>query len=194
LILAVTKPLGLYMHRLFERKSHNGVERFIYRLTGVDAAKEHTWTQYTIAMLIFSVVGLLVTYAIQRLQQFLPLNPDKMGAVAPDLAWNTAMSFTTNTNWQAYTGESTMSHFTQMVALASHNFPSAAVGIALAIVVIRGIARGSAKTVGNFWVDLTRCTLWLLLPISFVAAIVLMSQGVIQNFHPSVVATTLEGK
>src|SRR5262249_51271117 len=178
LILAVTKPLGLYMHRLFERKSHNGIERFIYRLTGVEETKEHTWTQYTIAMLVFSVVGMLVTYFIQRFQHLLPLNPDKMGAVAPDLAWNTAVSFTTNTNWQAYSGESTMSHFSQMVGLASHNFTSAAVGIALAIVVIRGIARGSAKTVGNFWVDLTRCTLWLLLPIAFVVAVVLMSQGV----------------
>jgi len=194
LILAVTKPLGLYMHRLFERKSHNKVERFLYRLAGVDETKEHTWIQYTVAMLIFSVVGLLITYAIQRFQQFLPLNPDKMPAVAPDLAWNTAMSFTTNTNWQAYSGESTMSHFTQMVGLASHNFTSAAVGIVLAIMVIRGIARSSSKTVGNFWVDLTRCTLWLLLPIAFVAAILLMSQGVIQNFHPSVAATTIEGK
>ncbi|HKB81353.1 MAG TPA: potassium-transporting ATPase subunit KdpA [Thermoanaerobaculia bacterium] len=193
LILAATRPLGTYMHGLFERRRHNGVERFVYRLTGVDATKEHTWTQYTIAMLIFSTVGLLITYAIERLQQFLPLNPDKMGPVAPDLAWNTAMSFTSNTNWQAYSGESTMSHFTQMVGLASHNFLSAAVGIVLAIVVIRGIARGNARTVGNFWVDLTRCTLWLLLPISFAAAVVLMSQGVIQNFHRSVAVTTVEG-
>lgn len=194
LILAVTKPLGLFMHRLFERKKHNGIERFVYRLTGVDAQREHSWTQYTIAMLIFSAVGLFLTYAIERLQHLLPLNPDKMPAVAPDLAWNTAVSFTTNTNWQAYSGESTMSHFTQMVGLASHNFFSAAVGIVLAIAVIRGVARGSARTIGNFWVDLTRCTLWLLLPISFVVAIALMSQGVIQNFHPSVVATTIEGK
>ncbi|HEY6844279.1 MAG TPA: potassium-transporting ATPase subunit KdpA [Thermoanaerobaculia bacterium] len=194
LILSVTKPLGIYMHRLFERKEHNAVERFIYSLTGVDRKKEHTWTQYTIAMLVFSVVGLLVTYAIERWQQWLPLNPDRMGPVAPDLAWNTAVSFTTNTNWQAYSGESTMSQFTQMVGLASHNFLSAAVGIVVAILVIRGIARSNAKTVGNFWVDLTRCTLWLLLPISFVVAILLLSQGVIQNFHPSVVATTIEGK
>ena len=194
LILAVTKPLGVYMHRLFERTKSNGVEKLIYRLTGVDETKEHDWIQYTIAMLIFSVVGLFLTYAIERFQHLLPLNPDKMPAVAPDLAWNTAMSFTTNTNWQAYSGESTMSHLTQMVGLTFHNFTSAAVGIVLAIGVIRGIARGSAKTIGNFWVDLTRCTLWLLLPISFVAAIVLMSQGVIQNFHPSIVATTVEGK
>jgi K+-transporting ATPase ATPase A chain len=194
LILAVTKPLGVYMHRLFERKEHNAVERFLYRLAGVDDRKEHDWMQYTIAMLLFSAVGLLITYAIERWQQWLPLNPDKMGAVAPDLAWNTAVSFTTNTNWQAYSGESTMSHFTQMVGLASHNFMSAAVGIVLAIAIIRGVARGASKTIGNFWVDLTRCTLWLLLPLSFVTAIVLMSQGVIQNFHPSVVATTVEGK
>ncbi|HLJ73775.1 MAG TPA: potassium-transporting ATPase subunit KdpA, partial [Thermoanaerobaculia bacterium] len=131
LILAVTKPLGLFMHRLFERTSHNGVERLVYRLTGVDAQKEHSSTQYTIAMLIFSAVGLFMTYAIERLQHLLPLNPDKMPAVAPDLAWNTAVSFTTNTNWQAYSGESTMSHFTQMAGLASHNFFSAAVGIVL---------------------------------------------------------------
>ena len=194
LILAVTKPLGAYMRRLFERKKSNAIEKFIYRLTGVDATKEHDWTQYTIAMLIFSVVGLFLTYAIERLQNFLPLNPDKMGPVAPDLAWNTAISFTTNTNWQAYSGESTMSHLTQMVGLTLHNFTSAAVGIVLAIAVIRGVARGSAKTIGNFWVDLTRCTLWLLLPLSFIVAIVLTSQGVIQNFHPSVVATTIEGK
>ena len=194
LILAVTKPLGLYMHRLFERKRSNRVERLIYRLTGIDETKEHPWTHYTIAMLVFSVVGLLVTYVIERLQHLLPLNPDKMAAVPADLAWNTAMSFTTNTNWQAYSGESTMSHFTQMVGLASHNFFSAAVGIVLAIAIIRGVARGSAKTIGNFWVDLTRCTLWLLLPLSFVVAIGLLSQGVIQNFHPSVVATTVEGK
>ncbi len=194
LVLAVTKPVGLYLHRLFERKKSNGIEKFIYRLTGVDDSKEHDWMQYTIAMLIFSVVGLFLTYAIERLQHVLPLNSDKMAAVPPDLAWNTAISFTTNTNWQAYSGESTMSHLTQMVGLTFHNFTSAAVGIVLAIALIRGIARGSAKTIGNFWVDLTRCTLWLLLPISFAAAIVLMSQGVIQNFHPSVVASTIEGK
>jgi potassium-transporting ATPase potassium-binding subunit len=194
LILAVTKPLGLYIHRLFERKRPVRVETAIYRLSGVDDTKEHDWVQYTIAMLIFNGVGLLVTYVIERFQHVLPLNPDKMAAVPPDLAWNTAVSFTTNTNWQAYSGESTMSHLTQMVGLTFHNFVSAATGIVLAIAVIRGIARGSARTIGNFWVDLVRCTLWLLLPISFVAAIVLTSQGVIQNFHPSVVATTLEGK
>jgi K+-transporting ATPase ATPase A chain len=170
------------------------VERLVYRVSGVDEKKEHHWVQYTIAMLIFSGVGLLLTYFIQRFQHVLPLNPDKMAAVPADLAWNTAVSFTTNTNWQAYTGESTMSHFTQMVGLTFHNFVSAATGIALAIAVIRGIARGTAKTLGNFWVDLTRATLWVLLPISFVAAILLVSQGTIQNFHPSVEAKTLDGK
>jgi potassium-transporting ATPase potassium-binding subunit len=200
LILAVTKPLGLYMKRVFSREKTfldpliRPVERLVYRVSGVDETKEHDWMQYTIAMLVFSAVGLLLTYLIQRVQHLLPLNPDKMGPVAPDLAWNTAVSFTTNTNWQAYSGESTMSHFTQMVGLTFHNFTSAAVGIALAIALIRGIARSSAKTIGNFWVDLTRCTLWVLLPICVLAATFLMSQGAIQNFHRSAEATTVEGK
>jgi potassium-transporting ATPase potassium-binding subunit len=200
LILAVTKPLGLYMRRVFSGERTfldpvmRPVERLVYRVSGVDETKEHHWVQYTIAMLIFSLVGLLLTYLIQRIQHILPLNPDKMGAVAPDLAWNTAVSFTTNTNWQAYSGESTMSHFTQMVGLTFHNFVSAATGIALAIALIRGIARANAKTIGNFWVDLTRGTLWVLLPACLVAATLLLSQGAIQNFHPTVEATTIEGK
>jgi K+-transporting ATPase ATPase A chain len=194
LILAVAKPLGAYMTRLFSRQKNWPFERLVYRIAGVDESIEHDWMQYTIAMLIFNAVGLLLTYAIQRLQYVLPLNPDKLGAVAPDLAWNTAMSFTTNTNWQAYSGETAMSHLTQMVGLTFHNFVSAATGIVLAIALIRGIARGSAKTIGNFWVDLTRCTLWLLLPICLVAATIFMSQGVIQNFRPGVEATTIEGK
>jgi K+-transporting ATPase ATPase A chain len=200
LILAVTKPLGLYMKRVFARERTfidpvlRPAERLVYRLSGVDEKKEQDWKQYTIAMLVFSAVGLLLTYLIERIQHLLPLNPDKMGPVAPDLAWNTAVSFTTNTNWQAYSGESTMSHFTQMVGLAFHNFTSAAVGIALAIALIRGIARAGAKTIGNFWVDLTRCTLWILLPLCVIAATLLMSHGVIQNFHPSVEATTIEGR
>jgi K+-transporting ATPase ATPase A chain len=200
LILAVTRPLGLYMKRVFSKEKTfldpllRPVERLVYGLSGVDETKEHDWMQYTIAMLVFSAVGLLLTYFIERIQHLLPLNPDKMGPVAPDLAWNTAVSFTTNTNWQAYSGESTMSHFTQMVGLTFHNFTSAAVGLALAIALIRGIARASAKTIGNFWVDLTRGTLWVLLPLSFVAATLLLSQGVIQNFHKSVEATTVEGK
>ena len=200
LVLAVTKPLGLFMRRVFSREKTfldpvaRPIERIVYRVAGVDEKHEHDWMQYTIAMLLFSAVGLLLTYAIQRLQHILPLNPDHLGPVAPDLAWSTAVSFTTNTNWQAYSGESTMSHLTQMVGLTFHNFASAATGIALAIALIRGIARGTSKTIGNFWVDLTRATLWILLPISLVAAIVLMSQGVIQNFQPTVGATTLEQK
>ena len=194
LILAVAKPLGVYMARLFTREKTYAVERVIYRLTGVDETQEQSWAAYTIAMLVFSAVTLFLTYAIERLQQHLPLNPDHMPAVAPDLAWNTAMSFTTNTNWQAYSGETTMSHLTQMVGLTLHNFVSAAVGIALAIVVIRGVARASSNTVGNFWVDLTRCTLWLLLPLCLGSAALFASQGVIQNFHPTQHVTTLEGK
>ncbi len=194
LVLAVAWPLGVYMARLFGRTKTYAIERFVYRLAGVDETKEQSWTAYTIAMLVFSFVTLLLTYAIERLQHLLPLNPDKLGDVAPDLAWNTAMSFTTNTNWQAYTGESTMSHLTQMVGLTLHNFVSAAVGIVLAVAIVRGVARVSSKTIGNFWVDLTRCTLWLLLPLAFVSALLLVSQGVIQNFHPTQQVTTVEGK
>ena len=199
-ILAVTKPLGLYIRHLFSGERTfldpilRPIERMVYRLSGVDETKEHNWMQYTIAMLVFNGVGVLFTYLILRTQQWLPLNPDKMAAVAPDLAWNTAVSFATNTNWQAYVGESTMSHLTQMVGLTFHNFVSAATGIALAVAVIRGIARASAKTIGNFWVDLTRATLWLLLPLSLVSAIVLLSQGVVQNFHPTEQLTTVEGR
>ena len=194
LILAVAKPLGVYMAQLFTREKTYAFERAIYWLTGVDETKEQSWTAYTIAMLVFSGVTLLLTHAIERVQHLLPLNPDKLGAVAPDLAWNTAVSFTTNTNWQAYSGESTMSHFTQMVGLTLHNFVSAAVGIVLAVAIIRAIANASAQTLGNFWVDLTRCTCWLLIPICLVAALVLVSQGVVQNFHPAQQVTTLEGR
>ncbi len=194
LILAVAKPLGAYMARLFSREKTYAVERAIYRLGGIDETKEQSWTAYTIAMLVFSAVTLFLTYVIERLQHLLPLNPDRLPAVAPDLAWNTAMSFTTNTNWQAYSGETTMSHLTQMLGLTLHNFVSAAVGIVLAIAIIRGIARASAKTIGNFWVDLTRCTLWLLLPLALVSAVLLASQGVTQNFHPTQQIKTLEGK
>jgi K+-transporting ATPase, KdpA len=200
LILAVTKPLGLFMRRVFSGEKTfldpvlRPIERLVYRVGGVDETREHDWMQYTIAMLLFSGVGLLLTYLIQRFQHLLPLNPDKLGAVAPDLAWNTAVSFTTNTNWQAYVGETIMSHLTQMVGLTFHNFVSAATGIALAIAVIRGIARHSSKTLGNFWVDLTRATLWVLLPICLVSAVVLLSPGAIQNFHPTTEVTTVEGK
>jgi K+-transporting ATPase ATPase A chain len=200
LILAVTKPIGLFMRRVFSGEKTlldpvmRPLERLVYQVGGVDQTREHDWMQYTIAMLAFNAVGLLLTYAILRFQHLLPLNPDKMAAVPPDLAWNTAVSFTTNTNWQAYSGESTMSHLSQMVALTFHNFVSAATGIALAIAVIRGIARHTSKTIGNFWVDLTRASLWVLLPICLVSAVVLTSQGVIQNFHPTTELTTVEGK
>jgi potassium-transporting ATPase potassium-binding subunit len=193
LVLAIAKPIGTYMAHLFTRTRSFAVERAVYRVCGVDETKEQNWSQYTIAMLVFSGVTLLLTYAIERLQHLLPLNPDKLPTVPPDLAWNTAVSFTTNTNWQAYSGETTMSHLTQMVGLTLHNFVSAAVGIALSIAIIRGIARASAKTLGNFWVDLTRTTLWLLLPLCIVIAALLLSQGVIQNFLPTQTVKTLEG-
>jgi len=195
LLLAVTKPLGLYMRRVFcgELRFGKALERFVFRLCGIDEKREQTWPAYSLAMLTFSAIGLLLTYAIERLQQLLPLNPDRLAAVAPALAWNTAVSFTTNTDWQAYSGESTMSHLTQMVALTFHNFGSAAAGIAIAIAVIRGIARQKSATLGNFWVDLVRATLWVLLPLSLVSAIVFLSQGVVQNFNGTTEVRTLEG-
>src|SRR4029077_461678 len=148
------------------------------------ADKEHDWKQYTLAMLLFSLVGCLFTYVILRLQHLLPLNPQGLGPLSPHLAFNTAVSFTTNTNWQSYSGESTMSYLSQMVALTIHNFTSAAVGIALAAALVRGVARHSAKTLGNFWIDLVRTTYYLLLPVCLVFALVLVSQGMIQNFKP----------
>ncbi len=202
-LFALTKPLGIYMHRVFEGmrqpfpRSFGPFERALYRLSGVDPRHGQTWQQYTLALLAFSLVGLLVTYAIQRLQPFLPLNPQGMGPVEASSAFNTAASFTTNTNWQGYSGETTMSYFTQMAGLAWHNFVSAAVGIAVAIALIRGIVHrggsGDTPTLGNFWVDLVRGTLYLLLPLSLVVALVLISQGAIQNFSPYVEAHTLEG-
>ncbi|MDR3404595.1 MAG: potassium-transporting ATPase subunit KdpA [Chthoniobacter sp.] len=191
ILLAITKPLGLYLCRVLDVDGKTfldpifkPLEKITYKLIGVDPKKEHDWKQYTIAMLLFSLVSMLFTYAILRLQAVLPLNPQKMAAVSEHLAFNTAASFTTNTNWQNYGGESTMSYLSQMVALALHNFVSAAVGIAIAAVVVRGIARHGAKTVGNFWVDLTRVSYYLLLPICLVFALVLISQGMIQNFKP----------
>ena len=198
LILLLAKPMGSYMTRVFERRRTwldpvlVPCERLLYKLTGIDPAEEMRWTQYAVAMLVFSAATLLLTYAIERLQHFLPLNPQHLANVAPDLAFNTAVSFTTNTNWQAYTPESTMSYLTQMLGLATHNFWSAAVGLALAIAFIRGIARREMKTLGNFWVDLTRGILWILLPLSIVFAVVLTSQGVIQNFHPYTTATLVQ--
>jgi potassium-transporting ATPase potassium-binding subunit len=196
----ITKPMGLYLLRVLDADGKTWfdpilkpLERFTYRVLGADAQKEHDWKQYTLAMLFFSAVSCLFTYAILRLQNHLPLNPQGFGALTPDLAFNTAVSFTTNTNWQSYGGESTMSYFSQMVALTLHNFASAAVGIALAAALVRGIARQSAKTIGNFWVDLVRVTYYLLLPICVVFAVFLVSQGMIENFKPYTSATTLEG-
>jgi potassium-transporting ATPase potassium-binding subunit len=169
------------------------VERGLYRLAGVDPAREQDWVAYTIAMVVFSVAGFLSLYALQRLQGFLPLNPRGFGAVAPDLAFNTSVSFITNTNWQNYSGETTMSHLTQMLGLTVHNFVSAATGLAMAFALVRGFARSSATTVGNFWVDMTRVTLYILLPISVVGALVFVALGMPQTLAGAVDATTLEG-
>jgi K+-transporting ATPase ATPase A chain len=191
LILAVTKPMGVFMTRVFNRERTfmdpvlRPIERLIYRLTGVNEDHEMRWTEYACAMLLFSLVPMLLLYLMQRVQGHLLFNPQKFAGVTPEhLAWNTAASFTTNTNWQAYSGESTMSYFTQMAGLAYHNFTSAAVGIALAIAFIRGIARRQMKTIGNFWVDMVRSCLWVLLPFCIVGALVLVSQGVVQNLKP----------
>jgi K+-transporting ATPase ATPase A chain len=189
-ILTVTKPLGVFMARVFNRERTfldpvmRPLERLLYRVTTVDENHEMRWTEYALSMLLFSGVSMLLLYGIQRMQQFLPLNPQKFGALAPDLAFNTAASFTTNTNWQNYVGETTMSYLTQMVGLAYHNFTSAAVGIALAVAFIRGIARREKETIGNFWVDMTRTTLWVLVPMCIFYALALVSQGVVQNLKP----------
>jgi len=195
----ITKPMGLYLLHVLDANGRTWLdpvvrplERVTYRLMGVDSSKEHNWKQYTLAMLLFSLVGCLFTYAILRLQHLLPLNPQGLGPVNPDLAFNTAVSFTTNTNWQNYSGESTMSYFSQMVALAFHNFVSAATGIAIAAALVRAIARHGANTLGNFWVDLVRVTYYLLLPICLVFAVFLVSQGMIQNFKPYTKATLVE--
>ncbi len=199
LILAVTKPLGVFMARVFNREKTfmdpvlRPMERLLYRVTGVDESHEMRWTEYAIAMLLFSVVSMILLYAIERLQGFLLFNPQKLGAVSPaHMAFNTAASFTTNTNWQAYSGETTMSYFTQMAGLAYHNFVSAATGIALAIAFIRGIARRQMQTIGNFWVDLVRASLWVLLPFCVLGALVLVSQGVVQNLKPYDTAKLVE--
>jgi len=191
LVFLVTKPLGTFMARVFNREKTfmdpvlRPIERLLYRVTGVDENHEMRWTEYAIAMLLFSMVSMMVLYLMERLQGYLPFNPQKFGAVAPaHLAFNTAASFTTNTNWQVYSGETTMSYFTQMAGLAYHNFISAATGIALAIAFVRGIARRQMQTIGNFWVDLVRCSLWVLLPFCAVGALVLVSQGVVQNLRP----------
>ena len=198
-LAAITKPMGLYLMRVLDANGRTWLdpllrplERLTYRFVGVKPDCEQDWKQYTVAMLIFSLVSCLFTYAILRLQHLLPLNPQGFGALSPDLAFNTAVSFTTNTNWQSYSGESTMSYLSQMVALTLHNFTSAATGIALAAALVRGIARHSVKTLGNFWVDLVRVTYYLLLPICLVFAVVLVSQGMIQNFKPYTTAKLVE--
>jgi K+-transporting ATPase ATPase A chain len=199
LIFLVTKPMGIFMARVFNREKTfmdpvlRPVERLLYRVTGVDETHEMRWTEYAISMLLFSVVSMIVLYLMQRLQGYLPFNPQKLGAVNPPaLAFNTAASFTTNTNWQNYGGETTMSYFTQMAGLAYHNFVSAAVGIALAIAFIRGVARRQMQTIGNFWVDMVRASLWVLLPFCIVGGLLLVSQGVVQNLRPYDTAKLVE--
>jgi potassium-transporting ATPase potassium-binding subunit len=198
-LAAFTKPLGLYLMRVLDANGRTWLdpvlrplERLTYRLMGVPADREQDWKQYTLAMLLFSLVSCVFTYAILRLQHLLPLNPQGLGALSPHLAFNTATSFTTNTNWQSYVGETTMSYFSQMVGLALHNFVSAATGIAIAAALVRGLARHSARTIGNFWVDLVRVTYYLLLPICLVFSVVLVSQGMIQNFKPYTRAKLVE--
>ena len=189
-ILLTTKPMGIFMAKVFSRERTwldpvlRPIEKLIYKLTGVNEDHEMRWTEYSIAMLLFSAVSMLVLYLLQRVQHALPFNPQSMANVAPDLAFNTAASFTTNTNWQFYSGENTMSYLTQMAGLAFHNFVSAAVGIALAVVFIRAIARREKETLGNFWVDFTRANLWVLLPLCVLYSMFLVSQGVIQNLKP----------
>jgi len=198
-LVLITPLIGAYMTRVFARQRTfldpvlGPVERLIYRLTGVDAQREMRWTEYAGALLLFSIVSMLVLYAMQRLQFYLPFNPQGFSGVPPDLAFNTAVSFTTNTNWQSYSGESTMSYFTQMAGLAYHNFMSAAVGIAVAIAFIRGIANREKETIGNFWVDTVRGVLWVLLPIAIIGSLFLVSQGVVQNLRAYDTVQTIEG-
>jgi K+-transporting ATPase ATPase A chain len=198
-IAALTAPLGAYMAKVFtgERTwAHRllrPLEAAIYKLCGIDETAEQHWTCYAGGVLAFSTVSLLFTYLIMRLQQWFPLNPQGLGNVASGLAFNTAVSFATNTNWQAYTPETTMSYLSEMIGLATHNFFSAATGIAVAIAFVRGLSRHSVKTLGNFWVDFTRATLYVLLPLSVAGALLLCSQGVIQNLSPYTKAATVEG-
>ncbi|MBN9511731.1 MAG: potassium-transporting ATPase subunit KdpA [Alphaproteobacteria bacterium] len=199
IIIALTRPLGGYLTRVvggertFLTPVLGPVERGLYRLAGVDPAEEQSWLTYAVAMLVFKIAGFLLLYAILRLQTVLPLNPAGQGPIAPALAFNTAVSFLTNTNWQFYAGETTMSHLAQMLGLAVQNFISAAAGIAIAVAFVRGFARRSVKTLGNFWADLVRITLYVLLPLCAVGALVIIWQGVPQTFAGSAEATTLEG-
>jgi K+-transporting ATPase ATPase A chain len=199
IVLALTKPIGLYLVRVFEGERTwlspvlVPVERLVYRLGGVRADEEMPWYAYALSMLAFSLVSLVYLYVLLRTQKWLPLNPQHFDNMAPDLAWNTAVSFLTNTNWQFYSGESAMSYLSQMAGLAWHNFVSAAVGIAIAVAVVRGLVRTNVKTLGNFWVDLTRSSLYVLLPIAIVGALFFVSQGVPQNFAPYRSVATIEG-
>jgi potassium-transporting ATPase potassium-binding subunit len=195
-LLICMRPLGIYMAGIFNGKYHflGWLEKPIYRVSGIHEDREMTWRGYAAAMLLFSFASLLLTYCFERAQHFLPWNPQHLPGVEAFLAWNTAASFTTNTNWQAYTNDVTMSYFTQMAALAYHNFLSAATGIAAAIALIRGVARRESKTIGNFWVDATRAFLYVLLPLCIVGSLILVGQGCIQNFHPYTVAHTVQGQ
>jgi K+-transporting ATPase ATPase A chain len=199
LVLAVTKPLGTYMARVFQGERtwltpiFAPLEKLIYRLCGVREDEEMTWYAYALSMLAFSLVGLAYLYVLLRTQKWLPFNPQHIDNMTPDLAWNTAVSFTTNTNWQFYSGETAMSYLSQMAGLAWHNFVSAAAGIAIAVAVVRGLVRTNVKTLGNFWVDLTRCSLYVLLPISIVVGLLFVSAGIPQNFHAYQAVKSLEG-
>lgn len=197
-LITLAKPLGAYMARVYQNqpfgldRALGWLERLIYRLAGVRPTEEMGWKTYAVGMLLFNVAGLLVVYLLQRLQGALPLNPQGLGAVAPDSSFNTAVSFATNTNWQGYGGETTMSYLTQMLGLTVQNFVSAAAGMATLVALIRGFARRSSQTIGNFWVDLTRTTLYILLPLSFILALILVSQGVVQTFNPSATVAVVQ--
>ncbi len=197
-LLLLVKPLGGYMARVYqgERTSLDRVllpaEHLVYRLAGIDPKQEMNWRTYAVSMLLFNVLGILLLYGLLRLQGFLPLNPQRLGALSPDLAFNTAVSFGSNTNWQNYSGETTLSYLTQMLGMTVQNFVSAATGMAILVALIRGIARNSAKTIGNFWVDLTRSILYILLPLSLLLALALAAQGVVQTFQESQTATLIQ--
>ncbi|MEP7062063.1 MAG: potassium-transporting ATPase subunit KdpA [Betaproteobacteria bacterium] len=197
-LLSLARPLGVYMADVYEGRAGYAervlgpLERLVYRVAGVDATREMRWTRYAAAMLWFNLVGLLVVYTLQRQQQWLPLNPQSLGAVSPDSSFNTAISFATNTNWQGYAGESTMSYLTQMLGLAVQNFVSAATGMATLVALVRGFARKESSTVGNFWADLVRSTVYILLPLSVVFAVVLVSQGVVQTFDKAATVTLVQ--
>src|SRR5438270_3724311 len=199
IVILITRPFGGYMTRVFAGERTflspvlRPVERAVYWCCGVNEKEEQHWLTYAVAVLFFSVVGFLSLYALQRLQWYLPFNPQEQTGVEPSSAFNTSVSFVTNTNWQSYVPETTMSYLVQMAGLTVHNFVSAATGIALAVALVRGFARRSAGSIGNFWVDLTRCTLYILLPVSIVVGLFFVSQGMPQNLHAYTEATTLEG-